>query len=203
MQRTVRAFERAGAAALQIEDQSLPKRCGHLAGKTLISSSEMAGKIRAACDARRDTATMIIARTDAIQVEGFAAALERAEAYVEAGADMLFVEAPRDAAQLAEIPRRFAERLPVMANMVEGGDTPMTGAGQLQDLGYAFVIFPGALVRRLAHVAEDFFAHLKQTGSTVAYADRMHDLTSLNELLDTPDFLRRGAEYDAETPGAK
>ena len=112
VQRTVRLFERNGANAIQLEDQTLPKRCGHLAGKTLVSTAEMVGKIHAACDARANDATMIIARTDAIAVEGFEAALERAESYREAGADLLFIEAPQNHDQMTALNARFAGRAP-------------------------------------------------------------------------------------------
>ena len=120
VQRTVRGFERAGAQAIQMEDQSFPKRCGHLAGKKLIPAAEMVGKIHAAVDARRTDDFQIIARTDAIAVEGFDAALERAEMYAEAGADVLFIEAPRSLEQMGQIAGRFSARLPLLANMVEG-----------------------------------------------------------------------------------
>ena len=118
VQRTMRVFERAGANALQLEDQTMPKRCCHLDGKTLISDTEMAGKIRAAVDARTSEATLVIARTDVIAVEGFEAACDRAALYIEAGADILFIEAPQTRAQLEAIAARFAGRIPLMANMV-------------------------------------------------------------------------------------
>src|SRR5258708_8986247 len=124
VQRTVRTFEVRGASALQLEDQVTPKRCGHLADKALIGTAEMVGKLKAALDARASSDMLIIARTDAVAVEGFERALDRAAAYVEAGADLLFVEAPGSRGQLAEIPRRFGGPAPVMANMVEGGQTP-------------------------------------------------------------------------------
>ncbi len=147
VQRTVRLFERAGASAMQLEDQTLPKRCGHLAGKTLVPAAEMRGKIRAALDARASEETLIIARTDAIAVEGIEAALDRAESYAEAGADVLFVEAPESAAQIDAIMARLRGKAPLMANMVEGGRTPVMPADELQRLGYSLVIFPGGAVR--------------------------------------------------------
>ncbi|MBM3609803.1 MAG: isocitrate lyase/PEP mutase family protein, partial [Alphaproteobacteria bacterium] len=113
VERTVRTFEQAGASVIQLEDQTFPKRCGHLTGKSLVSSREMTGKIRAACDIRRSTHTLIMARTDAIAVEGFDAAMERAERYLEAGADILFIEAPREFAQLSAIAARFSDRIPL------------------------------------------------------------------------------------------
>ena len=128
VQRTVRTFERVGAAALQLEDQTMPKRCGHLAGKTLIPTDEMVGKIRAACDARTTEDTLIVARTDAIAVEGFERALARAESYLEAGADVLFIEAPRTLNEMQTITTQFGRRIPLLANMVEGGHTPVLNA---------------------------------------------------------------------------
>jgi len=152
-QRTMRMYERAGAAALQIEDQSYPKRCGHLADKLLIPSDEMVGKIAAMADARARDDTLIIARTDAIAVEGFQAAIDRAGHYVEAGADVLFIEAPRNHQELVGIADNFKGNVPLLANMVEGGATPITDAQGLQDIGFSMVIFPGGIVRALAHTA--------------------------------------------------
>ena len=199
VQRTFRAFERAGADALQLEDQTMPKRCGHLSGKTLIPATEMAGKIRAACDARARDA-LVIARTDAVAVEGFEAALDRAELYVEAGADILFVEAPRSREDLATVAERFAGRVPVMANMVEGGRTPLHTAEDLQALGYSLVIFPGGIVRALAATAEAYYASLVEHGTTAPFRDSMHDFDALNRLIGTPDMLALGRRYDGEDP---
>lgn len=196
VQRTVRVFERMGANAIQLEDQTLPKRCGHLAGKTLISAGEMAGKISAACDARASDDTLIIGRTDAIAVEGFDAALDRAEAYLEAGADMLFVEAPQTLEQLKGVVSRFAGRTPLMANIVEGGKTPPLGARELEELGFSFVIFPGGAVRAIAATARDYYANLISNGSNTAFRDRMFDFAGLNELIGTPDLLAAGKRYD-------
>ena len=194
--RTVREFERRGASALQIEDQVTPKRCGHLAGKSLIGRSEMTGKIKAALDARSSADTLIVARTDAASVEGFAPALDRAEAYAEAGADLLFVEAPESREQLAEIARRFAARVPVMANMVEGGKTPVLPAAELQSLGFRLVIFPGGTVRALAFALRDYLASLRTHGTTDPCRGRMLDFAALNGLLGTASFQARGKRYD-------
>ncbi|MEL6233608.1 MAG: isocitrate lyase/phosphoenolpyruvate mutase family protein [Pseudomonadota bacterium] len=194
LQRTLRSFERAGAAALQIEDQSFPKRCGHLKGKTLVPSAEMAGKIRAAVDAR-DTA-LIIARTDAIGVEGFEPALDRAETYLEAGADVLFVEAPRGRVELEGMVARFAGRVPLLANMVEGGQTPIEDAAALERLGFSVVIFPGGIVRALARTARDYYAGLLRDGSNAAFQDRMFDFNALNEVLGTQALLAHGKAFE-------
>lgn len=198
VQRTVRVFERMGAGALQLEDQTMPKRCGHLDGKSLISTAEMVGKIRAACDARVSEETLIIGRTDAIAVEGFEAALDRAEAYVEAGADMLFVEAPQSLAEIGEIVQRFKGRVPLMANMVEGGNTPAIDAAGLEALGYGLVIFPGGVVRAVAATARDYYANLLATGSNQGFRNRMFDFAGLNGVIGTPELLAEGKRYDAE-----
>ncbi|NNE88304.1 MAG: carboxyvinyl-carboxyphosphonate phosphorylmutase [Silicimonas sp.] len=195
VQRTVRVFERAGANALQLEDQTMPKRCGHLDGKMLISTTEMAGKVRAAADARASGDTLIIARTDAIAVEGFDAALERAELYVEAGADVLFIEAPQDRAQLEAIAKTFKGRIPLMANMVEGGKTPIHGTDDLQALGFSLVIFPGGVVRALAKTAGDYYRGLITTGSNDGFKDRMYDFAGLNDVIGTEDMLKQGKTY--------
>ena len=195
VQRTVRVFERAGASVIQLEDQIFPKRCGHLQDKRLIPAAEMAGKIRAAVDVRERA--LVMARTDAIAVEGFAAALDRAEAYLEAGADILFVEAPEDRGQMEAICARFAERVPLLANMVEGGKTPLASTEELGAIGYRIVIFPGGLVRALAWAAREYFASLKAHGTTAPFRNRMFDFQGLNGLLGTADMLERGRGYES------
>jgi 2-methylisocitrate lyase-like PEP mutase family enzyme len=192
--RTVRQLERAGAAAIQLEDQSTPKRCGHLEGKSLVSAAEMAGKLKAAVDAR--TSALIIARTDAIAVEGLEPALERAERYLEAGADVLFIEAPRSLEEMKAVTQRFSTRVPLLANMVEGGKTPLLPAASLEALGFALVIFPGGLARRLGHAACEYFEALKRDGSTDALRERMLDFAGLNKALGTPEMLELGKKYD-------
>ncbi|MGL4243359.1 MAG: isocitrate lyase/PEP mutase family protein [Beijerinckiaceae bacterium] len=196
MQRTMRMFERAGASALQVEDQSYPKRCGHLQEKRLVGMADMVGKIRAAVDARANETTLVIARTDAIAVEGFDDAIERAQRYAEAGADALFVEAPGDAGQLARIPAALGGRLPLMANMVEGGRTPITAAAELERLGFALVIFPGGVVRAMARAAQDFYGTLMRDGTTDAFRNRMFDFDALNAAIGTPDMLAAGKSYE-------
>lgn len=195
VQRTMRVFERAGANALQLEDQTMPKRCGHLDGKTLISGSEMAGKIRAAADARASADTLIIARTDAIAVEGFEAACDRAALYIEAGADVLFIEAPQTRDQLEAIAARFGERIPLIANMVEGGKTPIHGTDDLQSLGFSLVIFPGGVVRALAKTAGEYYQGLISTGSNEGFKDRMFDFSGLNDVIGTTAMLEKGNSY--------
>ncbi len=199
VRRTVRSFERAGADAIQLEDQTLPKRCGHLAGKSLVSAEEMVGKIKAAQDARRNAETLIIARSDAIAVEGLEAALARAAAYAEAGADLLFVEAPQSREDMARIVAELGGQVPLLANMVEGGKTPPLSAAELEDLGFDLVIFPGGLVRAFVAMAQDYFAALLANGSNRPFGDRMVDLSELNAVIGTPEMLDLGQAYDPET----
>lgn len=181
VRRTVQAYEQAGVAAIQLEDQEFPKRCGHLEGKRVIPRAEMMQKVRAACEVRRDPGLLIIARTDARASEGLDAAVARASAYAEAGADVCFVEAPQDARELAAIPPRVPR--PALANMVEGGRTPLHSAAELEAMGYAAVIFPGALARLTAHTARAFLAELRSSGSSAAWRDRMLSFDALNQLL--------------------
>ncbi|TQF82792.1 carboxyvinyl-carboxyphosphonate phosphorylmutase [Elioraea sp. Yellowstone] len=197
VQRTVRALERAGAAMIQLEDQTFPKRCGHLDGKAVIPAAEMVGKIRAAADARQNAATLILARTDAAAIEGLDAALDRARAYAEAGADALFVEAPRTRADLARVTAALGTLRPLLANMVEGGKTPVLSAPELEAIGFRIVIFPGGIVRALARTAREFYASLAATGTTEPFRDRMLDLAGLNDLIGTPAMLALGKRYDA------
>jgi 2-methylisocitrate lyase-like PEP mutase family enzyme len=196
--RTVRLLEREGAAAIQIEDQTLPKRCGHLQGKTLVLAAEMVGKVKAAVDARLDASTLIIARTDATAVEGLEAALERGERYAEAGADVLFVEAPESTDDLRAVADRFRGRVPVMANMVEGGRTPLSEAPALGEMGFSLVIFPGGLVRAFAVMATEYFATLKQHGTTESFRNRMLDFDGLNALVGTKELLECGNRYEMD-----
>jgi len=196
VERTVRLFERAGANAIQLEDQDFPKRCGHLDDKTLIPAPEMVGKIKAAVDSRASTDTLIIARTDAVAVEGFDRAIARAELYREVGADILFIEAPRERTELGRIGALMGKATPLMANMVEGGKTPILSADELQRLGFALVIFPGAVVRALAKAAEEFYASLKSNGTTTPFRARMFDFDALNDLIGTREMLARGKRYE-------
>lgn len=194
--RSVRMLERSGANAIQLEDQTFPKRCGHLSGKTLVSQGEMAGKIQAAVDARNSDETLIIGRTDAIAVEGIDIAIERARAYYEAGADIVFIEGIRNDAHIRQVMAEFSGKVPVMANMVEGGDTPLQDAKNLEQLGFSLVIFPGALVRAFTHMAMQFFDTLKQDGSTNNYRDRMLNFNQLNDYLGTETMLDLGKRYE-------
>jgi 2-methylisocitrate lyase-like PEP mutase family enzyme len=195
VQRTVRGLERAGAAMIQLEDQSFPKRCGHLEGKGVIPVDEMCGKLRAARDARRSSDTLILARTDALAVEGFDAALERAQAYLACGVDALFVEALRDPQQMDAACARFAARVPLLANMVEGGQTPLQSAGELGQRGFRIVIFPGGTARAVAHTLQGYYASLHSHGSTSPWRERMLDFDALNALIGTPELLALGKRF--------
>lgn len=198
VQRTVRVFERMGASALQLEDQGMPKRCGHLDGKSLISSAEMVGKLQAAVDARASDQTLIIARTDARAVEGLDAALERADAYVAAGADILFIEAPQTVDEIVRIQQQFAQRIPLLANMVEGGKTPLLNAKGLEAHGFRLVIFPGGIVRAMALTARDYYHNLINTGSNDAFSERMYDFSGLNQVIGTQSMLDAGRHYSED-----
>jgi 2-methylisocitrate lyase-like PEP mutase family enzyme len=160
----------------------------------------MAGKIKAAVDARMSRDTLIIARTDAVAGEGFDRALARAALYREAGADVLFVEAPRQHEELGRIGARLGKSAPLMVNMVEGGKTPMLPANELEALGFALVIFPGAIVRTLAKAAEDFYTSLKAHSSTDPFRARMFDFDALNRLIGTPEMLELGKRYSEVEP---
>jgi len=195
VQRTVRDFERAGAAMIQLEDQDFPKRCGHLAGKSLVGREKMCGKLRAALDARRSTDTLILARTDAIAVEGTEAAFERAEAYLECGADALFIEALRSREEMRAACERFGHRVPLLANMIEGGRTPVSSAAELGLLGFRIVIFPGGTARWVAAGLQHYFASLQAHGTTAPLRSQMLDFDQLNGVIGTPELLDRAAAY--------
>ena len=196
VQRTIRNFERAGAAAIQIEDQSFPKRCGHLDGKILIKQGEMVGKVKAAVDARKASDTLIIARTDARAVEGLQEAIDRAHAYQEAGADILFIEAPRSFDEMKIIRKSFHVNIPLLANMVEGGKTPVKTADDLKNLGFNIVIFPGGAVRAATFQLQEYYAGLLKNGSNSEFSKKMHDFDSLNAVIGTPELLKIGKKYE-------
>ena len=196
VQRTVRQFERVGASAIQLEDQSFPKRCGHLAGKTLVSKNEMVGKIKASLDARKNENTLIIARTDARAVEGLDAAFDRAAAYRDAGADILFIEAPQSLEEMKNITATFGNELPLLANMVEGGKTPIASATELEDIGYHLAIFPGGAVRAIAHHLSAYYSGLLRDGNNKKFSEKMYDFNGLNEVIGTKELLAQGIKYE-------
>ena len=196
VQRTVLAFERAGAAMIQLEDQGFPKRCGHLDGKTVVPTREMQGKLWAALDARRSPQTLILARTDAVAVEGFEAAMDRAEAYLECGVDALFIEAVRSPEQMDVACGRFAGRIPMLANMVEGGKTPVIDAQSLGQKGYRIVIFPGGTARAVAHTLQGYYRSLHQHQTSLPWREQMLDFDGLNAVIGTPELLATGQRYE-------
>jgi len=192
--RTMRLFERAGAAAIQLEDQDFPKVCGHFDEKRLVPAAEMVGKIKAALDARGSRDTLVVARTDAVAVEGFERAIGRARRYREAGADVLFVEAPKSKSELERVASALAGT-PLLANMVEGGKTPLFSAAELEAMGFSLVIFPGGIARALARTASDYYATLAAHGTSEPFRFRMLDLDGLNALIGTPELLALANKY--------
>jgi 2-methylisocitrate lyase-like PEP mutase family enzyme len=200
--RTIRLFERAGANAIQLEDQAFPKRCGHVDNKTLIPAEEMIGKIKAATDARQSPDTLVVARTDAVAVEGFESAIARAVSYRDAGADILFVEAPKTRAELQRVPIAIKD-VPLIANMVEGGKTPSLAAADLEAIGFSLVIFPGGVVRALARTAKDFYASLATHGTSEPFLDRMYDFTALNDVIGTSEMISLGKQYESMSVNTK
>ena len=181
---------------IQLEDQAFPKRCGHLDGKAVIPAREMCGKLRAALDARTSAETLVLARTDALAVEGLDAALDRADAYLACGVDALFIEALRSPEQMDAACARFGSRVPLLANMVEGGKTPVQSAAELQSRGFRIAIFPGGTARAVAHTLQRYYASLRAQGSTALWRERMLDFDGLNELIGTPQLLAAGRGYE-------
>lgn len=187
VERTVRIMERAGVAAFHIEDQSFPKRCGHLDDKSLVDVEEMCRKVHIARQTLSDPDALVIARTDAIAVEGFEAALSRAERYLKAGADMIFVEAPETLEQI----RAIAERLPglKLINMFYGGKTPLTPLADLAAMGYRLAIIPSDLQRAAIHAMQATLAAIKQTGDSSALADQLTSFKEREEIVQTRRYL--------------
>lgn len=192
--RTVQAYEKAGISCIQIEDQSMPKRCGHMDGKELVSAEEMVTKIKAACDARRSKDFLIMARTDARAVLGLDEALRRGHMYKEAGADALFIEAPQSIEEMKLICREF-EGTYLLANMVEGGKTPILPLEQLKEIGYKIVIYPGACARVVSKALEGLYTEIMTKGDTLSYLDHMYIFGELNEILKLKDIKALEAKY--------
>ena len=185
--RTVQIFEQAGASALQLEDQAFPKRCGHFDGHTLIESQEMQAKIAAAAAARQDAGLLLIARTDARGVLGLDEALRRGHAYLEAGADALFLEAPRSLEEMERIGREFAG-VPLVANMVEGGKTPSSSVEELHAMGFSIQLFANFLMRAMLHAGQQALAHLATAGETESYMDRLLSWQDRQSLFRLDEF---------------
>ncbi|MBZ0123193.1 MAG: oxaloacetate decarboxylase [Roseovarius sp.] len=195
MVRTVRLLERAGAAAIQIEDQVFPKKCGHFSGKAVVPVSEMVQKVRAAVDTRQDRDMMIIARTDARAVEGLDAAIERAHAYIEAGADMTFVEAPQDFGELVRIGAELP--VPQVANIVFGGKTPDPGRKALAEHGFAMVLYANAALQAALHASREVLGVLKEEGSLERVADRLASFEERQAVVDKAKWDSLEKRYDA------
>jgi 2-methylisocitrate lyase-like PEP mutase family enzyme len=193
VRRTIQAYERAGVAGVHIEDQQWPKRCGHLEGKTLIPTEEMSAKIKAAVDARVDHDFVVIARSDALAVEGFEAALERGKAYEEAGADIIFIEAPRDMEQLRQIPKTFS--VPSLYNLASSGKTPLLPASEIEDLGYKIVIYPNLAILAAIPAITEMLAELKETGSVTDIIKRVATFREFFDLLGMEEIQEMEERY--------
>ncbi len=196
MRRTVRQLERAGAAALQIEDQVFPKKCGHFAGKAVIPVDEMVQKVHAAVDARSSEDLLIIARTDARAISSLDEALDRAGRYLEAGADILFVEAPMSVEELAVIGSSFP--VPLVANMVEGGKTPLLSVAELAGLGFSLVLFANAALRVSQRAISEMLRELAVSGSTSALLDRMATWDERQSSVGKPEFDALEEKYSTK-----
>ena len=189
VRRTVEEYERAGVAGIHVEDQTFPKKCGHFEEKDVVPTDEMVGKIRAATDAREDEEFVVIARTDARAVEGFDAAVERSEAYLDAGADALFFEAPTTREELERVGETFPDA-PLVANMTEGGKTPLFTASEFEAMGYDVVLYPATGFKAAAKAMEELYAEIAETGTQAGMMDRLvtwegrNEITGLDEIVD-------------------
>jgi 2-methylisocitrate lyase-like PEP mutase family enzyme len=192
--RTIRDYEKAGVAGVHIEDQSWPKRCGHLAGKRVIPTAEMVAKIKAACDARRDPDFVIIARCDAIAIEGLEAALERGEHYREAGADVLFIEAPVGRAEVERVAQRF-QGVPLLYNMAASGKTPDLPADELGRLGFRLAIYPNWLILAAIPAMQNMLRELKRTGSIAHMRDKVATFKQFTDIAGLPEIQELEKRY--------
>ena len=202
--RAVKEFEQAGLAGMQIEDQELPKKCGHLPGKTLIPTSEMVAKICAASDARRDPDFFIVARTDARAVEGLDATVRRARAYIEAGADAIFPEALESPDEFRTFARQLAKeggKVPLVANMTEFGKTPYLSVGEFEDLGYRLVLFPVTALRMATKAIERVLVELREHGSQRDLVNQMHTRRQLYDLLQYEEYEQRDRQFHSTDDG--
>jgi 2-methylisocitrate lyase-like PEP mutase family enzyme len=193
VRRTVQQFEKAGAASLMLEDQVSPKRCGHMSGKHVVPADEFVAKIKAAVDARKDRDFTILARTDAIAVNGLSEAVDRAGMCLEAGADWVFLEAPEDIEQMRQIPKLVSA--PTLANMIPGGKTPILPAADLQAMGFAAVVWPNAFTYAYAKLSSELAAELMQTGTTAPFHDRMIEFEEFNALVGLPAIRQAEEKY--------
>ncbi len=191
--RTVREYEAAGAAAIQLEDQVAPKKCGHMTGRQVVPMEEMVGKIKAAVDAREDNDFVIIARTDSRTTMGIEEAIRRGKAYEAAGADVLFIESPESVEEMKLITASF--KVPVLANMVEGGRTPNLPVKELQAIGYGLVIFPTASTYIVTKAVLDLMNELKASGTTAGMIDKMVPFGQFNDLIGLPVIRETENKY--------
>jgi methylisocitrate lyase len=201
--RAVREFERAGLSGIQLEDQEMPKKCGHLPGKRLVSRQEMVGKVKAAVRARLDPDFVIVARTDARAIEGLSASVERAKAYVDAGADAIFPEALESAEEFRTFAEQFGKagtKVPLVANMTEFGKTPYLHVHDFEELGYRIVLFPVTALRMASKAVEVMLTELKSAGTQQGFLSRMQTREQLYDLLQYADYERRNKEW-YETDG--
>jgi len=194
VRRTIRAFEAAGVAGVHIEDQQWPKRCGHLAGKTLIDENEMASKVQAAVDARRDSDFVIIARTDALSVEGFERALERGKVYEEAGADVIFIESPTTMEELTAIPKHF--EIPTLLNHGSSGKTPYLTVDEMRNVGFKIAIYPNFVILAAIRAVERTLAELKSTGSVKGLLNEVASFTDMVELVGMREIQELESRYE-------
>lgn len=200
VRRTVTEMERAGVAGLFIEDQVFPKRCGHMDGKDVIECEQMLAKIKAAVDARSDRDFIIMARTDALAIHGLQEAIERGNRYREAGADLIFVEAPRSIEEMRAITRGV--QAPTLANNIEGGKSPILPADELQAIGYSVVVFPVAATYAVTKVVVDLMAEIKSTGTSAGFRDRMFSFEQFNKFIGLAEMLKteRGFSQTDDPP---
>lgn len=193
VRRTVRQYERAGVAAIHIEDQEMPKRCGHLDDKKVVSTEDMVQKIRAAVDARTDDDFTIIVRTDSIAVTGWEDAMHRCEEYIKAGADALFVEALRTPEEVEQVAKNIS--IPLLYNFVESGKSPLLSASELEKFGFKIVIYPGSALLAVTHVVQQVMAQLKDTGTTAHLMDNMVTLEACFEAVGLSSMLAEDAQF--------
>lgn len=191
--RAVRQLEKAGASAIQLEDQVFPKRCGHFEGKSVVPAAEMVQKIKAAVDARRNDNMMIIARTDARAIEGFESALERSHVYAEAGADLIFLEAPMSAEEMERIPQEI--RQPTVANIVFGGKTPDLGQAELARMGFSIVLYANAILQAVLKTSAEVLQSLNITGSLNEVRDHLASFNHRQAVVHKDEWDRRDASY--------
>jgi 2-methylisocitrate lyase-like PEP mutase family enzyme len=194
VRRTIRDYEKAGVAGVHLEDQAWPKRCGHLAGKRVIPTAEMVAKIQAACDARRDRDFVVIARCDAIAVEGLEAALERGERYREAGADMLFIEAPVGTQQVERVSRHFSG-VPLLYNMAASGKTPDLPADELGRLGFRLAIYPNWIILAAIPAMQGMLRELKRSGSIAGIRKNAATFKEFTEIAGLPEIQKLEERY--------